>query len=207
MKKEIYQPPKFLEMLRIACLLYAPIFLFISLICALALGYSVMLLPWANAIIFALVFVLAVIIAHSKKKKSSSKALSIVSVACCYFSAISFVVSLVAYAVEHIIDNVKLWNLGGLFLVLLTSVVLSILVHCVKIKNYLLCSLFYYAVTISAFFGLVAGVASHTQGNVVMISFSVYSAAYVVGAIVYFYIKQSFKKFDNEEKAYVRQFD
>ena len=207
MKKEIYQPPKFLEILRIACLFFTPIFLFISVICALALGYSVMLLPWASAIIFCFIFLLAIIVAHSKKERSKSKVLSVISLTCCYFTGISFAVSLFAYAIEHIADNVKLWNLGALLLALLTSAVLSLLLHFVKIKNYLLSSLFYYVVTVSAFFGLVAGVAEHTEGNIVMISFTVYTASYIFGAIVYFIIKQSFKKFDNEEKEYIRQFD
>ncbi len=203
MKKEIKQPLKITDVLRLSCLYFAPIFFIINFICALISGNGVMLVPWASALIFALTFIVALIISIVKKPCERSAALSIITNCCCFFAAISFIITLVVF----IINDGSIWNLWGLLLVLSVSTVISLLMYFVKLKSFLVSAFMYYAVSVASFMVLITGVGKYTQGNIAIISFSIYSSVFVVSAIVYFFIKRSFEQIENEEKTYKRQFD
>ena len=203
MKKETPQPLKITDVLRRSCLYFAPIFFLINLICVLATGNSVMLVPWASALIFALTYVIALIVTSLKKPKHNKKFYKIVTNTSCIFSSVSFLITLVVY----LLNDGSIWNIWGLLLVLFTSALISVLIEFLTIKSFLIKALIFYAVSVSSFICLITAVGHYTQGNVALISFSIYSAVYVVSAIIFFVIKRLFEQFDNEEKEYKRQFD
>ena len=189
----------FLNILKFSCILYSPLAIIINIICAIATKGNLLNIK-AIAFIYAICFIVSLIVELKSKKKIEFKPLLYAS---CFYA----VIALVIQAFVHIISDGNLWDIKSILLILGYSVVVSVLINYVKLKNYVLSSLMYYAISVISFMILTIFIADYDKSNNAMLFFGGFTFIFIIIAIIYYFVKKSFKKYENEEKPYVRQFD
>ena len=189
------------SILILSCSIYAPLCALINFLCGVSLTATTLLKLWAIVVIFAFTFVIALVIAVTKKINYEN--LSWYAYCVCIYSILS--AALTVYS--SIFVGSYIWSLYSLFLVIAYSSIVSLLLSFVKIKSYLISTLMYYAISLAAFMVLTTVIASYNKGNLTMILFGSFSLFYTVCSILYYFVKRSFAQYDNEEKEYKPQFD
>lgn len=189
----------FLEILKISCIIYSPFTIIINIICALTMQGNLLNFK-AIAFIYALCFLTSLILVLKFKKKIEYKPLIFSS---CLYATIAFIIQVFV----HIIVDGSLWDIKSILLIFAYSVVISILINFVKLKNYILSSLMYYTVSVISFMILTLFIADYNNSNNAMLFFGSFTFIFIIFDIVYYFVKKSFTKYDNEEKPYIRQFD
>ena len=106
-----------------------------------------------------------------------------------------------------IIKDGRMWTHWSIILILAYSILVALLSHYIKVNNFLITSIIYYVVSISAFMTLTVLIADYREKNYSMILFGAFTVFFVFYSIVHFFIKRKFYRFENDEKEYKRQFD
>lgn len=161
---------------------------------------SRMLEIWANIIIFAICLIICSIVVYKrrKKEKSAKYIAHFASVTAIIYTLSTTVINIIQY----IIKKENFWNGYTLLIILLFSMVASLLILKIKIRGYLIASIFNFFV-IGIFYYIIFVVkAGYTKGNSLLISISIYLAIYIASAIIYYLITKSKRKKQNSEKAY-----
>ena len=200
MKNKEEFKPTLLSILVLTCAIYSPFSFLINFICGVAITANTMLHLWASLLIFAVIFIVALIIAFTKKVNNKKSVLNLFG---CAYAAISFVLNLFVMFVE----GTRVWSLYSLLLVCAYSAIFALLYAYLKLKSFLLTTLVYYAVSIISFLILTAAIAGYSDGNQIMLAFGIFSAFYALISISCFCVKRSFAQIENEEKAYKPMFD
>lgn len=203
MKKVDNKSPDILTILILSCAIYSVISVLINLICSLSIKVTTMLQLWACVIIFAISFIFATIFAF-KKKIRVELSHNIIYSMFCFYTVLSALLSAIALIIPA---GTMLWCLYSMLLVIAYSLIISLMRAYLKVKNYLISALIYYGVSLITFMILTNLIAQFNEGNQTMIFFGSFSIAYLILAVLYFYIKRSFERIDNEEKSYKQQFD
>ena len=192
--------PNFFSILTLACAIFAPLSFVISLIYGLAFTpKNVLQLP-GFAIIFPIVFLVALAIIFLKEINYKRTTLSYFA---CTYSAVTFVLS----TFVMFVSGTTLWSLYSVLLITGYSVVVAIIKAYLKFKSYLLTTFAYYVASIISFIALTAAIGGYSTGNQIMLSFGIFTACYAVISMMYFMFKRSMQKCDNEDMDYKPMFD
>lgn len=189
----------FLNILKTSCLFYTPFSIIINSICSLAANGQLLNL-WANCLFFGISFIVSLFFVLKHKNLLKYKILEFIVT---IYTLISFIINTFVF----IINDGSMWDIKSIFLIFGYSVIISSLIRFVNLKNYLISSIIYYTVSLAAFLTITLAIAKYNTGNNAMIFFGSFTVVYVILAIIYFFIKRTFTKFENEEKVYKRQFD
>ncbi|MBE6673688.1 MAG: hypothetical protein E7596_01120 [Ruminococcaceae bacterium] len=188
-----------LLILILSCVVYAPTSILINLVCSLTLNEK-LLQAWANLIIFAISFIIGLFLYFLFHVSANNP---IINYSATIYTIISFIINTFVF----IIEDGKVWTKYSIILILCYSLIIALTIRYLKIKSYLIKSLIYYALSLASFLILTVVIAGYNTGNLVMIFIGSFTIFYVISSVTYFYVKRSFASYENEEKAYKRQFD
>ena len=189
----------FIKIIKLSCLIYTPVSFLINLLCSLLTNGHLLNL-WANFLLFAISFLISLFFVFKKKYKETSK-FFIYQVT--IYTAVSFIINSFVF----IINDGGMWDIVSITLILIYSTIIAFLMFFLKLKSYLISTLIYYAISLASFLLLTVVIANYDKSNSIMILFGSFTIAYIILSIIFFFIKRSFYKYENEEKEYKRQFD
>ena len=199
MKKNEKPVLKPIDLLILSCVIYTPITIIINLLCHLML-HGAMLKIWANLIVFGVSALIASIAFFAKKVKIKDL---IVSRTAWIYTILSFLINTFVY----IIWEGYLWKIWTIILLFSYALIVSVLMKILKIKNYLIRTLIYYALSLGAFLTMTLAIADYDSGNSAMLLFAFFTVFYIVSSFLFYFVRRSFLAYENEEKEYKRQFD
>ncbi len=197
--KEEFKPTP-LSILIFACVIFAPFSFLINFICGISITPTTLLQLWASILIFAIMFLISLIVTFVKKINYRKRAINYFA---CAYTSISFVLNTFA----AIVEGTSVWSIYSLLLVAGYSILISVLFTFIKIKNYLLSTFVYYILSITAFLILTIVIAECNEGYQIMLSFGIFSVSFAISSVIYFYVKRSIAQIENEEKTYKPLFD
>ena len=180
-----------------ACVIYS---IFNVIFSFLLTRRNVVLEVWANLLIYTLIFIVSAIVVLSKKLVLKSFILKASTV-------IYTVLSVILNIVFAIISSISMWHWTTVVLLVVYSIAVSLLLAYLKLNSYLLRTLIYYVISIASFYLLTNVIGGYTAGNTTIMLFGIFTLTYIVGSVIYFYIKRSFFAIENEEQEYKKQFD
>ena len=189
----------FIKIIKLSCLIYTPVSFFINLLCSLLTNGHLLNL-WANFLLFAISFLISLFCVFKKKYKEASKFFI-------YQVTIYTVVSFIINSFVFVINDGGMWDIISITLILIYSTIIAFLMFFLKLKSYLISTLIYYAISLASFLLLTVVIADYDKSNSIMILFGSFTIAYIILSIIFFFVKRSFYKYENEEKEYKRQFD
>lgn len=194
----------FVPLMKYTCLYFLISSLFLNLLTFfmfLSDGLHELLLLWANLIVFWVCFIAGAIVVLIKNK--SNKLNNTIDL-------LSFATFL--YTIEFLGINIigsflgKIWTIYTILLILAFSFLISLLKNIMKFKNYFLHALVYFFV-LGIFYSLVVlTIAGYGSGNAIIIVVGIYSIAYIICALIYFFIKKRKEENENSKKQYTSQF-
>ncbi len=194
----------FIPLIKYTCLYFLVASLFLNLLTFfmfLSDGLHELLVVWANLIVFLVCFIAGAIVVLIKNKSNRLNHT---------IDLLSFATFL--YAIEFLGINIigsfigKIWTIYTILLIFAFSFLISLLRHIMKFKNYFLHALIYFFV-FGIFYSLVVlTIAGYGSGNAIIIVVGIYSIAYIICALIYFFIKKHKEINENNKKKYTSQF-
>lgn len=199
MNNKVKPTNKFLNILFLSCIFFTPASIVINLFSYFFLGGRLMH-AWASFFVFCVAFIVSSILVV---KKNADIKNFIIRASASIYTIISFLLNLFVF----IIMDGSLWKIQSILLIIAYALIVALLMKYMTVKSYLIKSLVYYAISIIFFLILTVSIAKYNSGNTVVIIFIVFSAVFILFSVLLFYIKRTFFKYENEEKAYKKQFD
>ena len=199
MKQTIQPTNKLLTILTLSCTIFTPSSIGINLISHFALKGNLMHV-WACLLVFIIIFIVSAFLVLKHSKQIQNKAIIFGS---CMYTIISFSINLFVF----IIMDGSLWKIESSILILIYSAIFAYFYYYLKIKSYLKKTIIYYALSLTSFLILTVAFAKYNSGNTVVLLLSIFSIVFIIIAVIIYYVKKAFQRFENEEKPYKRLLD
>lgn len=186
-----------LSILSLTCIIFAIFTFVLNIFLSVK---RVVLEVWANLLIFCVILIVSAIIVLSKKLVIKSFVLKASTI---IFSILSISLNITL----AIVAKLNMWHWYTVVLIAAYSLAVTFMLKYLRLNSYLLRAFIYYCVSIVSFYLLTNVIGGYKAGNTNILLFGIFTLAYIIASIVFFYIKRSFFKFENEEQEYKKQFD
>ena len=189
------------SILSFASLIFLPISLFFNSFNAFFTSADLMSIGF-NLVCLGISFLLSAVITiiKYKLKKPLCKKLLPIYVISCFYSLIFIIVNVSTLLFKDI------WNIYTIYILLALSIVVSLILLYLPLKNYLVRSLIYYIVIAIPYFIITLVFGNYGDDNSEIIVFFVYTIAYTVARIIAFIILKSNNNIENNKKEYSKMF-
>ena len=196
---------KGVKILNLTCFLYTVLCLLINTLSFAVTSYVLKGIPKlfslsGTFIVFVFCLILSSILVYKRGTQIKSAIINKIAVLYSIFSS-----SLIVLV--YFMEDGALWKYETIILVLCFSSVLALMLKYLRLKNKLLTYIVYYFVSIIAFAILTVVIAQYGNGNNKIIFLLSYTITFFTLSVAHFFIMKSFAKYDNEDKAYKKQFE